>query len=123
MQANPGPRHCHPDAIFRTERGRMRNEWFPKNKAEYMTPARFQELGLTRDAIGEVDRTFVVLSALEAATTKAPEQLKMMEEEPVPEFQIPQFKGPGVTVMTPSHLSSYPPAILGRVSNDEPSWC
>lgn len=77
----------------------MRNEWFPKNKAEYMTPARFQELGLTRDAIGEVDRTFVIMSALEAATRKAPEELRM-GEEPVPEIQNPQVKVQDVTVMT-----------------------
>ena len=74
----------------------MRNEWFPKNKAEYMTPTRFQELGLTRDAIGEVDRSFVILSALDAALK--PEEQEV--EEPVPEVQIPKAKVPDVTVRT-----------------------
>lgn len=36
----------------------MRNEWFPKNMAEYMTALRFRELGLTRDNIGEREATF-----------------------------------------------------------------
>jgi len=36
----------------------MRNQWYPSNKAEYMTAARFQELGLTRDDVGERDTTF-----------------------------------------------------------------
>ncbi|KAK1781373.1 hypothetical protein QBC45DRAFT_406006 [Copromyces sp. CBS 386.78] len=99
------PKFGRKHAIFRTERGRMRNEWFPKNKAEYMTPARFQELGLTRDAIGEVDRTFVILSALDVATRKAPEEQKM-EEEPVPEIQIPQVKVQDVTPETAHALLS-----------------
>lgn len=47
-----------PDAIFPVERGRMRNKWFPSNKAEYMTAIRFQELGLTREDVGERDTTF-----------------------------------------------------------------
>lgn len=36
----------------------MRNEWFPKNMAEYMTKNRFMELGLTEAAIGTRDRAF-----------------------------------------------------------------
>ncbi len=47
-------------AIFRTERGRMRNLWFPEKRAEYMTPRRFLELGLTRDAVGQRDPTFTL---------------------------------------------------------------
>jgi hypothetical protein len=46
------------DAVFRIERGRMRNEWYPNNKAEYMTTTRFQQLGLTRSDIGDRDRAF-----------------------------------------------------------------
>lgn len=45
-------------AIFRTDRGRMRNQFFPTRKAEYMTDARFRELGLTKADIGERDFTF-----------------------------------------------------------------
>lgn len=33
----------------------MRNLWYPTKKAEYMTPARLQQLGLTKIDIGERD--------------------------------------------------------------------
>jgi hypothetical protein len=36
----------------------MRNIWFPKGAAEYMTRQRFTELGLSDAAIGVRDRTF-----------------------------------------------------------------
>ncbi|AEO54222.1 hypothetical protein MYCTH_2115071 [Thermothelomyces thermophilus ATCC 42464] len=55
------PRFGRKDAVFRIERGRMRNQWFPHKRAEYMTPSRFRELGLTRDDIGERDTTFGIL--------------------------------------------------------------
>ncbi|KAK3397684.1 hypothetical protein B0T20DRAFT_226896 [Sordaria brevicollis] len=102
------PKFGRKHAIFRTERGRMRNEWFPKNKAEYMTPARFQELGLTRDAIGEVDRSFVVLSALEAVIRSEPEEPEepQMEEDPVPEVPVSKVKVPDVTPETAHSLLS-----------------
>ncbi|KAM7191991.1 hypothetical protein V8F33_008569 [Rhypophila sp. PSN 637] len=48
-------------AVFRTERGRMRNQWYPANKAEYMTRQRFQELGLTEEDVGDRDRAFAAL--------------------------------------------------------------
>ncbi|KAI1373700.1 hypothetical protein F4677DRAFT_428908 [Hypoxylon crocopeplum] len=46
------------NAIIRVKPGRMRNIWFPKAQAEYMTRLRFKELGLTDAAIGVRDRTF-----------------------------------------------------------------
>ncbi|KAI1342526.1 hypothetical protein F5Y15DRAFT_413033 [Xylariaceae sp. FL0016] len=46
------------DAIIRVKPGRMRNIWFPKAKAEYMTKQRFKDMGLTEAAIGVRDRTF-----------------------------------------------------------------
>ncbi|KAM7211440.1 hypothetical protein V8F06_013171 [Rhypophila decipiens] len=49
------------NAVFRTERGRMRNQWYPANKAEYMTRQRFQELGLTEEDVGDRDRAFAAL--------------------------------------------------------------
>jgi hypothetical protein len=49
----------------------MRNEWYPKKMAEYMTAERFKELGLTRDNIGERDPTFGTLETDVAST--APE--------------------------------------------------
>ncbi|ROW11455.1 hypothetical protein VMCG_01514 [Cytospora schulzeri] len=42
-------------SIFRTERGRMRNIWYPTKKAEYVTASRLQQLGLTKNDIGERD--------------------------------------------------------------------
>ncbi|KAL2269895.1 hypothetical protein VTJ83DRAFT_2079 [Remersonia thermophila] len=60
------PKFGRKDSIFRTERGRMRNEWYPKKLAEYMTAARFHELGLTHDDIGERDPTFGLVDVAEA---------------------------------------------------------
>ncbi|KAK4183321.1 hypothetical protein QBC35DRAFT_443610 [Podospora australis] len=58
------PKFGRKDAIFRIERGRMRNEWFPKKQAEYMTTTRFQQLGLSRkNDVGERDSTFVPIVA------------------------------------------------------------
>ncbi|KAL1838389.1 hypothetical protein VTJ49DRAFT_2701 [Mycothermus thermophilus] len=59
------PKFGRKDSIFRTERGRMRNEWYPKKQAEYMTAARFRELGLTRNDIGERDPTFGLVDVAE----------------------------------------------------------
>lgn len=36
----------------------MRNQWHHKGLAEYMTKARFAELGLTEAAVGVRDRSF-----------------------------------------------------------------
>ncbi|KAI0142797.1 hypothetical protein GGR57DRAFT_508636 [Xylariaceae sp. FL1272] len=52
------PKFGRKDAIIRVKGGRMRNIWFPKGQAEYMTKKRFDELGLTEAAIGTRDRTF-----------------------------------------------------------------
>lgn len=46
------------DAIIRVKAGRMRNTFFPRGSAEYMTKQRFVELGLTEAAIGVRDRSF-----------------------------------------------------------------
>ncbi|KAF3764877.1 hypothetical protein M406DRAFT_259016 [Cryphonectria parasitica EP155] len=51
-------------SIFRTDRGRMRNHFFPNRKAEYMTRARLSELGLTKQDIGERDYMFGLLILL-----------------------------------------------------------
>lgn len=64
----------------------MRNEWYPCKKAEYMTPARFHELGITRADIGERDRGFVPL---------ADEVVLAKEQEPEPkpaEFSEPSIQ-------------------------------
>ncbi|XXG98969.1 hypothetical protein Hte_005302 [Hypoxylon texense] len=57
-------------AIIRVRPGRMRNFWFPKSFAEYMTRQRFQELGLTQAAIGVRDRTFGMKLQLEESDGK-----------------------------------------------------
>ncbi|KAK3330284.1 hypothetical protein B0H66DRAFT_54586 [Apodospora peruviana] len=67
------PKFGRKHAVFRTERGRMRNIWFPTNKAEYMTPTRFQELGLTHEDVGVRDRAFGVYSAEDADAPVAEE--------------------------------------------------
>lgn len=36
----------------------MRNQWYPTKKAEFMTDARFKELGLSKNDIGERDPMF-----------------------------------------------------------------
>ncbi|KAK3383917.1 hypothetical protein B0T24DRAFT_67997 [Lasiosphaeria ovina] len=60
------------NAIMRVSPGRMRYQWYRENTAEYMTAARFRELGLTRDDIGERDRTFGVdEEKFESSTTES----------------------------------------------------
>lgn len=66
-----------PDSVFRIERGRMRNEWFPSMKAEYMTASRFRELGLTHEDIGDRDTTFGTMAAADDA-------------EDASEFEVPK---------------------------------
>ncbi|KAI0444799.1 hypothetical protein F4803DRAFT_228928 [Xylaria telfairii] len=63
-------------AIIRVKAGRMRNIWFPKGAAEYMTRKRFTELGLSDAAVGVRDRTFgtqLLLDEEQGAQTPAPE--------------------------------------------------
>ena len=59
------------DAIIRVKPGRMRNFWFPKSLAEYMTRDRFRELGLTDAAIGVRDRTFGTHFVVDEETARA----------------------------------------------------
>ncbi|KAI2783385.1 hypothetical protein F4815DRAFT_349126 [Daldinia loculata] len=61
------------DAIIRVKPGRMRNYWFPKAQAEYMTPRRFKELGLTEAAIGVRDRSFGTKLLVESEDVPAEE--------------------------------------------------
>ncbi|OIW35006.1 hypothetical protein CONLIGDRAFT_665675 [Coniochaeta ligniaria NRRL 30616] len=92
------PRYGRKDAIFRVDRGRMRNLWYPKNKAEYMTAQRFAELGLSRkDDVGEREHDF-------RAHEKAGEAV---DEEPAP--------APKMTAAEEA-VSAYTLATLTRVS-------
>ncbi|GAB1311190.1 Ribosomal protein L9 domain-containing protein [Madurella fahalii] len=65
------PKFGRKASIFRVERGRMRNEWYPRKKAEYMTAARFRELGLSRNDIGDRDAAFGTLAAAELEDIQA----------------------------------------------------
>ncbi|KAK3299124.1 alcohol acetyltransferase-domain-containing protein [Chaetomium fimeti] len=79
------PKFGRRDSVFRIERGRMRNEWFPAMKAEYMTASRFRELGLTRDDIGDRDTTFGTMAAAD-------------DVEDAPELESPK---PTVVITSP----------------------
>jgi hypothetical protein len=71
----------------------MRNEWFPQKKAEYMTIARFAELGLTKSDVGEPDPAFAIRPALEDAEegeSAIGERLLEMHRVPV----SPDMHGP-----------------------------
>ncbi|KAK4449377.1 hypothetical protein QBC34DRAFT_404762 [Podospora aff. communis PSN243] len=77
------PKFGREHAIFRVERGRMRNLWYPHKKAEYMTAQRFRELGLTKKDIGERDRSFSPLGDLALATEEAVSQPEPVVAAPV----------------------------------------
>lgn len=92
-------------SIFRTDRGRMRNHFFPNRKAEYMTTARFAELGLSKRDIGERDYTFginrndptLALDAVEvvAGGTAAAEPVKAaVELDQLPVSLLPILNAP-----------------------------
>ncbi|KAI0459700.1 hypothetical protein F5B21DRAFT_455729 [Xylaria acuta] len=69
-------------AIIRVKPGRMRNIWFPKGAAEYMTRQRFIEMGLSEAAIGVRDRTFgTQLVVDEEQGTQAPPDAKNKRKE------------------------------------------
>ncbi|KAI3332641.1 hypothetical protein F4824DRAFT_474560 [Ustulina deusta] len=73
-------------AIIRVKAGRMRNIWFPKGAAEYMTKQRFVDMGLTDAAIGVRDRTFGKQLALEqqepgTQTPSVPPETKSKRKE------------------------------------------
>ncbi|KAI1275202.1 hypothetical protein F5Y07DRAFT_370841 [Xylaria sp. FL0933] len=70
-------------AIIRVKAGRMRNIWFPKGAAEYMTRQRFTEMGLSEAAIGVRDRTFGTQLALEVeeGTEKTSSETKAKRKE------------------------------------------
>ncbi|KAH6625944.1 hypothetical protein B0J18DRAFT_423511 [Chaetomium sp. MPI-SDFR-AT-0129] len=125
------PKFGRKDAIFRTERGRMRNEWFPKNMAEYMTALRFRELGLTRDNIGEREATFGTMlgageedsSRSEAPTatvvTTTPVKARALLTTLIPD-SLPFYRKPIAAPAPPPP----PPArsISPLVATDEPNY-
>ncbi|KAK0672786.1 hypothetical protein QBC41DRAFT_312728 [Cercophora samala] len=89
------PKFGRKDAIFRVERGRMRNEWYPRRLAEYMTVARFKQLGLSpKTDVGERDPTFVDMKALEqqlpALEPSAPVVKPQQDAKPVKKVLKPE---------------------------------
>ncbi|KAI0889349.1 uncharacterized protein GGS22DRAFT_70132 [Annulohypoxylon maeteangense] len=70
------------DAIIRVTPGRMRNQWFPKGQAEYMTKKRFQELQLSAASIGTRDRTYGSRTIVdEGETSQAERRQKWLEKK------------------------------------------
>ncbi|RYP65136.1 hypothetical protein DL769_006415 [Monosporascus sp. CRB-8-3] len=92
-------------AIIRVKPGRMRNFWFPKGLAEYMTRNRFKELGLTESAIGVRDRTFGTRLVLDEDKDKGGKKV-LVEEEPV------SRKKKGVLTLPPEETQSLLATLL-----------
>ncbi|KAL1874390.1 hypothetical protein VTK73DRAFT_363 [Phialemonium thermophilum] len=69
------PKFGRKDAILPVSRSRMRNQWFPAGKAEYMTPTRLQGLGLTRKDVGERDLAFGTEDDVETSEPTLLEQI------------------------------------------------
>ncbi|RYP68201.1 hypothetical protein DL771_006801 [Monosporascus sp. 5C6A] len=92
-------------AIIRVKPGRMRNFWFPKGLAEYMTRNRFKELGLTESAIGVRDRTFGTRLVLDKDKDKGGKKV-LVEEEPV------SRKKKGVLTLPPEETQSLLTTLL-----------
>ena len=54
----PDDTNLYPGAVIPVTAGMMRNIWFPKKMAEYLTTARLQQLGVKKDTAVERDSTF-----------------------------------------------------------------
>ncbi|CAP65031.1 uncharacterized protein PODANS_1_14200 [Podospora anserina S mat+] len=115
------PKFGRKDAIFRVERGRMRNEWFPRKLAEYMTVARFKELGLSpKNDVGERDPTFVdmkVLEQLPAAKPPAPVAEPQQAAKPVKKTIKPERVRELLERLVPKTITFYRIPIPAPPSN------
>lgn len=104
--------------------GVMRNIWYPKKMAEYLTMEKLKELGVTKDSVVERDSTFQTnaVRKLEKKQEKQkqeqleePEPLVRMTEEqpsePVPQFELdlltPQQATTILENLLPSSLDFY----------------
>ncbi|KAI1100723.1 hypothetical protein F4804DRAFT_335997 [Jackrogersella minutella] len=117
------------EAIIRVKAGRMRNTWFPKSQAEYMTHQRFKELGLTEAAIGVRDRTFGMKLRFKVAdgegkgeeeedTNKKKEEILPLSPQEILallESHVPSTlefaRKPNLTVSTPAAENPVEPAV------------
>ncbi|KAG4435676.1 hypothetical protein IFR05_008842 [Cadophora sp. M221] len=106
-------------AVIPVTSGVMRNIWYPKKMAEYLTIAKLQELGVKKDAILERDSTFQTNAArkLEKNTEKQrqerPEEplVRMADAqptEPVPQFELDMLSPQQATDILDSLL---PPSL------------
>ncbi len=91
----------------------MRNIWFPKGAAEYMTKQRFVDMGLTDAAIGVRDRTFGKQLALEqqepgTQTPSVPPETKSKRKE-VMALSVSSLNSPP----DPAHLALHPISQMG----------
>jgi hypothetical protein len=67
----------------------MRNLWYPKNKAEYMTAQRFAELGLSRQQdVGERDFLFRAYENARDAEEVQEEPEQVEDAAAVPVFSL-----------------------------------
>ncbi|KXX81681.1 hypothetical protein MMYC01_201041 [Madurella mycetomatis] len=98
------PKFGRKASIFRVERGRMRNEWYPRKKAEYMTAARFLELGLSRSDIGDRDATFGTLAAAEVEDTQT-QATPAPKPAPKPISATPEQSHNFLTTLVPETLT------------------
>lgn len=107
------PKFGRKDAVFRIERGRMRNEWFPKRQAEYMTAARFQQLGLSRKTdVGERDTTFIPIVESRPDSESLETESKLPETSgaapPKPDLTTPAEKAHQLlSTLVPETLTFY----------------
>lgn len=95
----------------------MRNFWFPKGQAEYMTRNRFKELGLTDAAVGVRDRTFG--SKLVVDEEKKEARKKAIVEEPVVQKKKETLTLPVSTTYLPCALNFFQ-AKAAREGSKEP---
>ncbi len=71
------------DVVLRVERGRMRNLWYPQKKAEFMTIAKFKELGLTQADVGERDHLLGTFAAPQSPSEATPQLVAAADDPPV----------------------------------------
>ncbi|KAL1897866.1 hypothetical protein Sste5346_003718 [Sporothrix stenoceras] len=105
------------DTILRVDRGRMRNFWYPRGMAEYMTAARIAELGPAAkiaDLISFRDSSFVAeedgVAGEEKIDTEAPSVSAAAHIETIIPASIIFYRKP---------ISSETSAIFGSVSADD----
>lgn len=116
-------------AVFRTERGRMRNEWFPTSKAEYLTSMRLRRLGIRPDDIGERDRAYFPLPpVIKVVPTQTPMPIwtpppPTLKPEPQPEpkretlLEPAPKPEPPKPVLKPLTVPCPPPTAARRHAN------